>query len=131
MALCGREREKTRWGLGERPPLAERMMQNETISPRMRDAEAAAAKCSTQCNNCWSPNSSDASLILQMQQHMENLLEIVLNNTSTRVPSLLTCFPSVTYYYLLLQLLCNNYMSTAHYQISHNSVMVVHRLRNI
>jgi hypothetical protein len=49
--VCGSEREKTRWGPGERPPLAERMMQNEMISPRMRDAKVAAAKCSTRCSS--------------------------------------------------------------------------------
>jgi hypothetical protein len=61
MALCGREREKTRWGLGERPPVAERMMRNETISPE--DARRGGRMCKMQH---------------AMQQHMQKLPEVVL-----------------------------------------------------
>jgi hypothetical protein len=64
-------------GTGERRSLAERRMQNERDIPRMRVAEAAAAKCSTRCSSRWSSYSSGVSLILQMQQRMEKLLEIV------------------------------------------------------
>jgi hypothetical protein len=61
MALCGREGEKTRWGLGERPPLAERMMRNETIFPE--DARRGGRRCKMQH---------------AMQQHMQKLPEVVL-----------------------------------------------------